>query len=91
MPTLLGADIRPSGITFHVPSGGCTHKASFGVEKIADNPLTFRLVRLTPDYCEARLPHGTTVTFTFAELGQSAPLTTTALANVVIVNERLAP
>ncbi len=88
---LLGADVEPSGITFRVLSSGCTRKASFGVETLSRHPLTLRLVRVTPDDCEASLPKGMKVRFGFAELGVGPRLEGKDLQSVVIVNERVRP
>jgi hypothetical protein len=86
--SLLGADVRPEGIAFRVRSGGCTSKAHFGLEMVKRDPLTVRLLRIRPDYCEANVPEGTKVSFTFAEIGAGPILTKSALRDVVIVNNR---
>jgi hypothetical protein len=88
---ILGTEIKNTGITFLVATGGCTHKANFGLETLRQHPLTLRLVRLRPDYCEALKPGGTRVTFTFAEIGQAPSLTQAAQKGIVIVNETRTP
>ena len=86
--SLLGADVRPEGIAFRVRSGGCTAKSHFGLETVKREPLTVRLVRIRPDYCEAIVPDGTKVSFTYAEIGAGPVLTKRAQRDVVIVNNR---
>jgi len=83
---LLDAQVTARGIVFHVSSGGCTHKAHFGLERLGIKPLTVRLVRLRPDYCEAHLPKGIVVKFSFAEIGAGPTLTKIEQRRVVIVN-----
>ncbi len=83
---LLGYDIKPTGIEFRVTSGGCTHKDQFGLETLARKPLTVRLVRLRPDYCEALIRQGIVVSFTFAEMGVGPELLPTERARVTVVN-----
>ena len=86
---LLGAEVARSGITFQVPSSGCTKKANFGLETWSFHPLTVRLVRLRPDYCQAVAPQGTRITYSFPEIGLvNAPA---SLKDVVIVNPRPLP
>ncbi len=83
---ILSYVVRSTGIDFRVASGGCTHKAHFGLEKVQTQPLTVRLVRLTPDYCEALLPEGVVVQFTFAEIGAGPKLTPDARQHLMVVN-----
>jgi hypothetical protein len=86
---LLGAEVAPAGVSFRVLSSGCTRKANFGVETLSLHPLTLRLVRVTPDYCEASQPKGTVITFGFSEIGAGPKLTGKDLQDVIIVNERM--
>lgn len=72
---LLSFTVTPTSIEFRVPSGGCTRKAHFGLETVKTKPLTVRLVRLTPDYCEGMVPKGVVVRFNFAEIGAGPTLT----------------
>src|SRR5262245_45470672 len=83
--------VVPVGIDFQVASGGCTHKVHFGLETVRVKPLTVRLVRLTPDYCEAYLPKGVTIRFSFAELGLGARLSPTEQATLTVLNPVRAP
>lgn len=88
---VLGAEANSRYLEFQVRSGGCTRKAHFGVETISQKPLTVRLLRLRPDYCEAYLPEGEKIRFTYAEIGAPVPPTTEDLQRIVIVNERTKP
>ena len=66
---LLGVLYRYGGIMFQVSSSGCTTKDDFKVEVLESYPLQLRLVRLQEDPCDAFLPLGTLIRFTFKELG----------------------
>ena len=66
---LLGLVIRRSGITFQVPSSGCTEKSDFTVEVLESFPLQLRLIRLEEDPCDAFEPLGTRIRFSYKELG----------------------
>lgn len=88
---VLRAEAKPEGLEFRVSTGGCTRKSSFGVETLTLSPLTVRLVRLRPDYCEALVPDGTAITFTYAELGARPSLSETERRNVVILNTQVSP
>lgn len=83
---LLSYAVTPTSIEFRVTSGGCTRKVHFGLETVRTNPLTVRLVRLTPDYCEAWLPQGVTVRFNYSEIGAGPKLTPTEQTNLTVVN-----
>ena len=83
---ILSAEVRPAGITFQVPSGGYTKKSHFGLETWSFHPLTVRLVRLRPDYCQGAHPKGLSIAYSYSELG--VKMTPKDLKNVVIVNLR---
>ncbi len=83
---VLGTAVDDQGITFQVPTGGCTAKENFGLETVAPKPLTVRLLRLRPDYCEAHLPDGIKIKFTYAEIGAGPKLDETAQKALVILN-----
>jgi hypothetical protein len=85
-PLLSVPAVDSQGITFQVPTGGCTAKENFGLETVAPKPLTVRLVRLRPDYCEAHLPDGVKIKFTFAEIGAGPQLDAKAQKTLVILN-----
>ncbi len=84
---ILGQEVSAEGITFRVRSGGCTAKANFGLETVRQaKPLTVRLLRLRPDYCEARIPEGVPIFFRFAEIGAGPALAPEAQKSLVILN-----
>lgn len=83
---LLGAEVKAKGIEFKVPTGGCTSKENFGLETIERHPLTVRLFRIRPDYCEAFLPKGIKINFTFAEIGIGPVLDEPERKKLVILN-----
>lgn len=67
--TLLGYTQDVEGITFRVPSGGCTFKDSFAVHRNASDLNEILLVRTRADHCKGIVPHGAEIHFTFAEVG----------------------
>lgn len=67
--SLLGMNVNSKGISFQVSSGGCTSKASFQVIMLETSPKQLKLIRVKPDYCEAYVPFGTVVKFSYQELG----------------------
>lgn len=83
---VLSFAVTPTSIEFRVPSGGCTKKAHFGLETVKTKPLTVRLVRLTPDYCEALLPQGITVRFSYTEIGVGPTLTPKEQTTLTVEN-----
>lgn len=66
---LLGFTSNKTGVTYRVRSGGCTSKKHFGIVQIETSPMQLQLLREVPDYCEAFIPYGTDITFTWEELG----------------------
>lgn len=66
---ILGFMVDETAITYRVQSNGCTGKRDFSVRVLATNPRHLDLVRIHPDPCEAPLPFGIDVTFTWSELG----------------------
>lgn len=88
---VLSFAVTPTSIEFHVPSGGCTRKSHFGLEIVKTKPLTVRLVRLTPDYCEAMLPKGVLIHFNFSEIGLGPTLTPTEQTTLTVENTVQAP
>lgn len=66
---ILGVTYNADGITYQVSSGGCTSKENFEVAQLETFPVQLVLNRISPDFCEAYLPYGVTITFTYAELG----------------------
>jgi hypothetical protein len=84
---LIAAELEETGIVFHVPSGGCTSKADFGVEPVKRQPLTIRLVRIRPDVCQGLVPKGIAIRFSYAEMGAASRLDKEARRQIVILNE----
>lgn len=66
---LLGLRIDERGLTFQVESSGCTKKGDFEVQVFDVKPRQFLLLRTRPDLCEAVVPYGKRIRFSFAELG----------------------
>lgn len=66
---LKGLAVLPEGIVFQVASSGCTSKADFQVDVLESDPLQLRLIRLQEDPCDASLPFGTVIRFSYQELG----------------------
>lgn len=69
---IMGYSVDYEGITYQVSSGGCTKKEDFTVAQLESFPVQLQLVRHKMDFCEAFLPYGTTIKFTWAELGLGA-------------------
>lgn len=68
---LLGIQYGPQGLTFQVKSSGCTSKEDFSYVVFERSPMGLVLTRETLDLCEAHVPFGTKITFSYAELGFS--------------------
>lgn len=83
---LLGLLIRRHAITFQVSSSGCTTKGDFQVQVLESLPLQLRLVRIEEDPCDAFLPLGTRVRFSYRELGLQ-PATQFRVVNPLAVVE----
>ena len=67
---ILGAVCDRTSITFQIASGGCTSKETLAIRKLTDkSPFKLDLVRTKPDNCEAYLPNGMGVRYTYSELG----------------------
>ena len=68
---LMGADVAAGTITARVTSNGCTTKDFIGadVDKTGDNRFAVGFYRERQDYCEAYVPEGVALTWSFAELG----------------------
>jgi hypothetical protein len=71
----MGVTYDETGLTYQVQSGGCTSKANFELLQRESYPPQIVLVRKVFDACEAFVPYGTKITYTWAELGwqQSMP------------------
>lgn len=70
--SLLGVTTNAEGITYQVASSGCTSKDNFELLQRETYPVQLVLVRTQADLCRAFFPYGTTVTYTWEELGLSA-------------------
>ena len=68
---LKGADIGPDFVMARVSSNGCTTKDFIGadVDKTGDNRFSVGFYRERQDYCEAYVPEGVELSWTFEELG----------------------
>ncbi len=66
---LLGLRVDPRGMTFQVRSSGCTQKADFEAQIFEATPTQLVLVRIRPDVCDALVPYGRRIRFSFPELG----------------------
>lgn len=66
---IMGVTINDLGIQYQVYSGGCTSKKDFTVQILESNPVQLVLERNKVDACEAYLPYGTLIQFTWKELG----------------------
>ncbi len=68
---LLGLRVDARGLTFQVHSSGCTKKTDFEVQIFETAPRQLVLVRIRPDFCDALVPYGKRIRFSFPELGLS--------------------
>ncbi len=69
LASLMGMIYNGKGVTIQVPSGGCTGKGSFKFVHLETDPVQLKIVVVKPDFCEAYLPYGVTLTYTYAEMG----------------------
>jgi hypothetical protein len=54
-----------------VPSTGCTDKTSFDMQRLSPEDQTtsqLLLIRVVPDFCDAYVPFGTRIFYTYEEL-----------------------
>ena len=69
---LLGLRYSGEGIDFQVPSTGCTEKSHFVVQRLSpESQISSQLllIRVVPDYCDAFVPFGVRIAFSYEELG----------------------
>ena len=68
---LMGADVANGVVTARVTSNGCTTKDFIGtdIDKTGDNRFAVGFYRERQDYCEAYMPEGVALSWTFEELG----------------------
>ncbi len=69
LESLLGVLFRDQGIVFQVASNGCTQKSDFKIDVMESDPLQLRLIRVRPDPCDAYVPLGERIFFSYRELG----------------------
>ena len=69
--TVFGADIVDDAVHFRVTSNGCTDKSFFDIDvtRRSSSSFSVELDRVRRDNCEADMPDGVQVTYTFQELG----------------------
>lgn len=68
---LLGLIYGAEGLELQVLSTGCTEKSSFVVQRLSLESQTFSqllLIRVVPDFCDAYVPFGTRIFYTYDEL-----------------------
>ena len=69
---LLGLLYRSEGFAFQVQSTGCTEKSHFVVRRLSPEgqiSSQLLLIRVVPDYCDAYVPFGVRVSYSYKELG----------------------
>ena len=69
---LLGLIYSGEGLEFQVPSTGCTEKSHFVVQRLSPEgqiSSQLLLIRVVPDYCDAYVPFGTRISYSYRELG----------------------
>lgn len=66
---LFGVEISADEVAFKVASGGCVTKGHFRLVQREGRPPILELRRLGFDPCEAYLPFGEWIRYTYAELG----------------------
>ena len=68
---LMGADVTNGIVTARVTSNGCTTRDFIGadIDKTGDNRFSVGFYRERQDYCEAYMPEGVELSWTFEELG----------------------
>ncbi len=69
---ILGVIYSGKGLEFQVKSTGCTQKNHFVVQRLSPEgsiSSQLLLIRVEPDYCDAYVPFGVRLSFTYDELG----------------------
>jgi hypothetical protein len=69
--SLLGLSYRKEGLGFQVRSSGCTEKEHFVVQRLVPEDQTsvqLLLIRVDEDYCDAYVPFGIWIDYTYREL-----------------------
>lgn len=68
LETLYGVEISEEGVAFKVESGGCVGKEHFELIQLETYPSILELRRIGYDPCEAVLPYGQWVRYSYADL-----------------------
>lgn len=69
---ILGMTYGPNGLEFQVRSTGCTEKDDFVVQRLTSSGQTtsqLLLIRVVEDFCDAYVPFGVRISFSYKELG----------------------
>lgn len=66
---ILGVQYEAEGVTFQVTSSGCTSKEDFSFVVLESYPMGLVLTREKIDPCEAHVPFGTKIKYSYSELG----------------------
>lgn len=66
---LLGVQVTQTGIEFQVISGGCTEKKDFAIGWLESSPPQLQLIRIRKDDCKMNMPLGTSIQFSWEDLG----------------------
>ena len=69
---LLGLLYSGEGLEFQVQSTGCTEKSHFVVQRLSpESQISSQLllIRVVPDYCDAHVPFGVRISYSYKELG----------------------
>ena len=68
---LLGLLYSSEGLEFQVQSAGCTEKSHFVVQRLSPEgqiSSQLLLIREVPDYCDAYVPFGARISYSYEEL-----------------------
>ena len=79
---IMGVTYDRTGVTYQVKSGGCTGKEHFEIQIQESYPLGLVLMRVTDRMCEAYVPYGTKIHYSWEEL-QIPPHTRFNFANPI--------
>lgn len=69
---ILGLNYDEKGIEFQVRSTGCTEKSDFAMQRLSPESQTTSqvlLIRVEPDFCDAWVPFGVRISYSYEELG----------------------
>jgi hypothetical protein len=77
---LKGLSRDAEGISIRVSSGGCTDKTTIVAVQLEKFPVQVRFERIEEDVCEAHMPDGVLLKYSYSELGLSPD------AKIVVLN-----